>query len=202
MLERELRRLNRQCAPWVMNYFNPLEELQYQYQKALEREYGNPEFYAVQNWALNVQNYLIKCATYGFIQNYEAIIEGNYPYDLFHGTYAEGLMKAMGDIAYRNAFVSEPIYKLEIAAGHMLEFLLDKFVRAAIYFDTEKELGTIDEKVITLVSENYVERYYAESRGKSEEEKLYLRILLVTDSVCGMTDSYARSLYQELNGII
>ena len=79
---------------------------------------------------------------------------------------------------------------------------MDKFVRAAIYFDTEKELGTIDEKVITLVSENYVERYYAESRGKSEEEKLYLRILLVTDSVCGMTDSYARSLYQELNGII
>lgn len=52
------------------------------------------------------------------------------------------------------------------------------------------------------MSENYVERYYAESRGKSEEEKLYLRILLVTDSVCGMTDSYARSLYQELNGII
>ncbi len=202
MLERELRQLNRQSAPWVMNYFNPLEELQHQYQKALEREYGNPEFYAVQNWAVNVQNYLIKCATYGFIQNYEAIVEGNYPHDLFCGTYAEGLMKAMGDIAYRNAFVSEPIYKLEIAAGHMLEFLLDKFVHAAIYFDTGKELGTIDEKVITLVSENYVERYYAESRGKSEEEKLYLRILLVTDSVCGMTDSYARSLYQELNGIL
>ena len=29
-------------------------------------------------------------------------------------------------------------------------------------------------------------------------EKLYLRILLVTDYICGMTDSYAKRLYQEL----
>ena len=31
---------------------------------------------------------------------------------------------------------------------------------------------------------------------------LYLRLLLVTDYVCGMTDSYAKRLYQEMNGII
>ena len=30
---------------------------------------------------------------------------------------------------------------------------------------------------------------------------MYLRLLLVTDYVCGMTDSYAKDLYQELNGI-
>lgn len=202
MLERELKNLNKQNAVWVTKYFDPLEELQYQYQKALERDYGNPEFYAIQNWALNVQGYMIKCATYGFVTNYDAIMEGSYGYDLFHATYGEGLMEAMGAIAYRNAFISEPIYKLEIAAGHMLEFLLDKFVKAAIYFDTGKDLGTIDEKLVTLISENYLQRYYAESAGKSEEEKLYLRILLVTDLICGMTDSYAKGLYQELNGIL
>ena len=37
--------------------------------------------------------------------------------------------------------------------------------------------------------------------GKDEAEKLYLRLLLVTDYICGMTDSYARDMYQELNGI-
>ncbi len=202
MLERELRRLNKNSPVWVTNYFDPLEELQHQYEKALDHAYGNPEFYAVQNWALNVQSYLIRCATFGFMTNYDAIMNGTYGQDLFHGTYAEGLMQAMGDIAYRNAFISEPIYKLEISAGHMLEYLLDKFVKAAIYFDTGKELGTIDEKVVTLISENYVQRYYMDSKGKSEEEKLYLRILLVTDLVCGMTDSYAKGLYQELNGIL
>jgi len=29
-----------------------------------------------------------------------------------------------------------------------------------------------------------------------------LRLLLVTDYICGMTDSYAKRLYQEMNGII
>lgn len=202
MLERELRHLNKHSTYSTTNYFDPLKELQYHYQKALDQDYGNPEFYAIQNWALNVQSYMIRCATYGFMQNYEAIMQGAYTHDLFYGTFGEGLMKMMGDIAYKNAFISEPIYKLEIAAGHMLEFLLDKFVKAAIYFDTGKDLGTIDEKLVTLISENYLQRYYADSAGKSEEEKLYLRILLVTDLVCGMTDSYARSLYQELNGIL
>ena len=53
-----------------------------------------------------------------------------------------------------------------------------------------------------LISENYLRIYRIHAEGKSEEEKLYLRLLLVTDYVCGMTDSYAKSLYQELNGII
>ena len=44
--------------------------------------------------------------------------------------------------------------------------------------------------------------YRIQSEGKSEAEKLYLRLLLVTDYVCGMTDSYAKRLYQEMNGII
>ena len=40
------------------------------------------------------------------------------------------------------------------------------------------------------------------AEGKDEAEKLYLRLLLVTDHICGMTDSHAKRLYQELNGII
>ena len=40
------------------------------------------------------------------------------------------------------------------------------------------------------------------SKGKDPVEKLYLRLLLVTDYVCGMTDSYAQDLYQRLNGRI
>ena len=36
---------------------------------------------------------------------------------------------------------------------------------------------------------------------KSEKEKLYLRLMLVTDYITGMTDTFAKDLYQELNGI-
>ena len=55
---------------------------------------------------------------------------------------------------------------------------------------------------MSLISDNYKAIYRIYSKDKSEEEKLYLRLLLVTDSICGMTDSYARRLYQELSGII
>ena len=40
--------------------------------------------------------------------------------------------------------------------------------------------------------------YASESVGKSEQEKLYLRILMLTDYISGMTDNYAKRLYQEL----
>lgn len=183
------------------NYFDPIQNLKHQYDKGLENGVANPELYAVQNWVVRVQSYLIKCATYGFTSNYGAIMAGTYQYDLFHDTYAERLMYALGDIAYRYAFISAPIYKLEIAAGTILNDLLDKFINAAIYYDTDKTLGTVDEKLMAIVSENYIHNYYYYAKDKSEQEKLYLRLMLVTDSVCGMTDSYAKALYQELNGI-
>ena len=52
-----------------------------------------------------------------------------------------------------------------------------------------------------MISDNYKAIYQIYSKDKDEVEKLYLRLLLVTDSICGMTDSYAKSLYQELNGL-
>ena len=56
--------------------------------------------------------------------------------------------------------------------------------------------------MMALVSDNYKAIYRIYSQGKDEHEKLYLRLLLVTDFICGMTDSYAKRLYQELNGMV
>ena len=129
-------------------------------------------------------------------------MEGSYRYDLFEFTYAKGIMKLLGDVAYRYAFVSNPIFKLEIAANTVLNSHLDQFVAAALYYDTEVPQRDVEEKLMSLISENYKQAYHAYAAGKSEGERLYLRLLLVTDYVCGMTDSYAKSLYQELNGIV
>ena len=56
--------------------------------------------------------------------------------------------------------------------------------------------------MVSLISDNYKKIYSICSKDKDEAEKLYLRLLLVTDYICGMTDSYAKDLYQELNGIV
>lgn len=184
------------------NPFKPLERLEHKYQSGLRRGVKNPEEYAVKNWIVQVQGHLINCATYGFTKNYTAIMNGTYDKDIFCETYGEGLMDLLGDMAYRRVFVSPAIYKMEVAESVILNFLMDKFVNAVLYYDTDKKLSEIDKRLVSFISENYKSAYHKHAAGKSEAEKLYLRLLLVTDYICGMTDSYAARLYQELNAII
>ena len=76
---------------------------------------------------------------------------------------------------------------------------MEKFVTAAVRVgDPEQKMDSIDRRMLAFVSDNYKKAYVRQSEGKDMVEKLYLRILLVTDYICGMTDSYAKRLYQEL----
>ena len=184
------------------NPFNALEKLERKYQSGIKRGVENPEEYAVKNWIVQVQGFLINCATYGFTSNYEAIMEGSYKHDIFHGTYGERLIHLLGDMAHRRVFSTPAIHKMEMSEAVILNFLMTKFIKAIIYYDTEVQLGEIDKRLVSFISNNYKSAYHTQAEGKSEEEKLYLRLLLVTDYICGMTDSYAKRLYQEMNAII
>ena len=184
------------------DYEKLLEALESRYQKGQERKVANPEAYAIQNWIVMVQGKLLACATEQFTQHYTEIMTGTYRQELLSEGDGAKLADALGDIAYRYAFITEPIYKLEIAAETIMDFLLERFVDAAIVYDSGEPLTAVQTKLMALISDNYkaIYRYY--SQDKSPEEKLYLRLLLVTDFICGMTDSYAKRLYQELSGIV
>lgn len=183
-------------------YDELVKALEKRYQRGQERQVSNPEEYAVQNWIVNVQGKLLACATDNFAGNYEEIMAGVYRRELLSGGDYARMADALGDIACRYAFTSEPIHKLEIAAQTILDFLLERFVGAAIAYDSPQPMTAVQTKLMTLISDNYKAIYQLYSQGKSLEEKLYLRLLLVTDSICGMTDSYAKRLYQELSGIV
>ena len=183
-------------------YGRLISVLKHKYEKAIKNEYQKPEIYAVQNWVVSIQGSLIFAASDNFINHYDEIMNGTYKYDLFYGTDVRDLMDDLGNIAYQYSFISKPIFKLEIAAQTILEFLLNKFVEAIIYYDTEEKVSSVQERMIALISKDYMRIYKKESEGKSEKEKLYLRLMLITDYICGMTDSFAKDLYQELNGII
>ncbi|MBS6397405.1 MAG: deoxyguanosinetriphosphate triphosphohydrolase [Clostridiales bacterium] len=182
-------------------YRSMVERLEYRYRRALEKKMSNPSANAVQNWAVQVQGQMIRAATAGFVEHYEEIMEGIYKKDLFAGVPGTGIMDALGDIAYRYAFVSAPILKLEIGADAVFDFLLDKFVGAAIRYDSKEPMTAVQEKLMSIISDNYKAVYHIYAEGKDPIEKLYLRLMLVTDEICGMTDSYAKELYQELRGI-
>ena len=183
-------------------YRQLITSLKHKYESAKRRGRERPDSYAVQNWIILVQGRLITAATEGFTRHYREIMDGTYGADLFAGTGGEHINRRLGEIACRYVFRSKPIITIEIAAERILTDLLDRFVHAALYYDTGRKLTPVDDRLMRLVSENYREIYRIYAQGKGETERLYLRLLLVTDYICGMTDSYAQDLYRKLGGEI
>lgn len=183
-------------------YKATVERLEILRKRAEEKGIVTPEMNAVQNWMVYVQGKLIGAASDGFTDNYSRIMQGTYGCELLKDSKARVIAYALSDIAYRYAFRTSAILKLEIGAAAVFNFLLDKLVIAAINYDDENtSLNSVDEKLMTIVSDNYKYIYKSYSKDKSMSEKLYLRIMLIIDFISGMTDSYAKSLYQEFNGI-
>ena len=181
-----------------------LKKLDYYIQKAEDINFEDKDLYAIQNWVVRVQGRLLICAVDSFMNNYDLIMVGEYKRELLAGTPGGFIADTLGDIAYRYAFTCAPILKLEVAADAIFDFLLERFVMALRYYDTdewEMHACAVDRKMVELISSTFMHVYEIHSRGKSENEKLYLRLLLATDYVSGMTDSYAKRLYRELKGI-
>ena len=179
------------------------------------KQINNPDLYAIQNWVPYAQEWLLYCAAYGFETHYASIMAGTYYDDLFHGTNHQETVKIIDKIMRKFIFPNRNIVKLELAANEILSNLLDKFVSAALYHDKEYSSAHYVEiqayrRLYGLISENHRETYKLALEDfktghtdcvKIREYDIYLRLLLVVDYISGMTDSYAKSLYQELNGI-
>lgn len=158
-----------------------------------------------QKWMEIVRKWLMYVVSYSFSKNYDEILEGTYKNDMFYNTnhqYTIEILKgAMCEFVYNN----REILKLELAAKKIIGSLLDDLIYAVLYWEEDfKEeeymLSKTDKKLIHIISANYKNDYKA-AKTNDEAENLYLRFLMVTDYISGMTDSYAKSLYQELNGI-
>lgn len=187
----------------VNQEFMPLNQLEQLYNRGCALQLENPEEYAIKNWLVRIQSFLITCATYEFTSHYEAIMEGTCHQDLFGDSYGAKVLKFLGELAVRKVFTSPAIYKMEVAESKIINYLLNEFVRAVLKYDDDTQvISSIDMRLVSFISDNYKTAYHHHANGKSETEKLYLRLLLVTDYICGMTDSYAKRLFQELNEII
>lgn len=180
-------------------YSNKLIEKFHEYEGISEDE----KFH---QWIHYTRRWLMHNATYRFSKEYNHIMSGQFQEELFsnvnHTITMKILKKAMGEFVYN----SPGILRLELSAQTILSFLLDKFVHAVLYFGCEDDtyqLTQADKKCLHLISNNYKEDYQKEIKGHEDNEAycLYLRLLMVTDYISGMTDSFSRTLYRELSGI-
>lgn len=161
---------------------------------------------AFQKWMELVKKWLMFVTAFSFSKNYDKILSGTYKKDLFFGTNHQETMKILKHAMKKFVYNDREILKLELSAKKIISSLLDDFIHAVIYWDekeTDKKYkpSKADEKIVNLISANYKEDY-SHAKTSDSTKNLYLRFLMVTDYISGMTDSYAKNLYQELNGIV
>lgn len=174
------------------------------YRKAEDE--GTPsELRAFQKWINYTRHWLVYCAAYGFTHNYQAIMEGNFFSEIISNTYHEGTMFILKKAMVKFTFCSAQIIKLELSAETIIEGLLERFVPASMDWEVPSASRVTkrkaEKKLMTLVSENHKAAYFKYQKPDDKEYNLYLRLLLIADFISGMTDTYAKRLYQELSGI-
>lgn len=145
------------------------------------------------------------CSHLPFSCKYKEIMAGTYCGDLFEGTNHAITIDILKGAMRKFAFDTPGILKLELSGQVILDFLLDHFVPAVLYYDSAyctdgQAPSKADKKLLAIFSGNY-KQDYQNTRTGTESFDLYLRLLMVTDYISGMTDSYARTLYRELSGI-
>ena len=168
------------------------------------------DFVIFENWLEEVRLWLMRCAAFAFTHNYDAIMAGTYIDDLFIGTYAEDTLAILKATMAKYVYDCHDVVALELSARRIVESLLEDFIRAVMYYeepDVKGNLGPIDSRFICMIPDNFKQDYLGakaklvESGEENEAELLYLRFLMVTDFISGMTDSFAKNLYQISNGL-
>ncbi|WP_163651716.1 deoxyguanosinetriphosphate triphosphohydrolase [Listeria sp. PSOL-1] len=165
---------------------------------------GQEESFIAQQWlASNVRGQLINRALEEFYKNYQAIMAGEFNQSLLEASEADQLVQILQNLSAKYIYTDPGVVESEMAGNKIISSLLDSYIPAVLYYDSPfpERFSAKDNRLLSLISDNYIGCYRKNAATEDEQMKLYLRLLLVTDFICSMTDSYAKDLYHKLNGL-
>lgn len=182
-----------------MDSYTCMSKLSQFYRESIENKIRNPELTAVQRWSQYIQEIMIEEAGESFVRHYDALMNGEFCGDLFDDTFSGYLIKAISELSEKYIYTSSVKTKTELFGRRVIHSLLDQFLPAVLLYDTEEKMTFIQRRTVDTVSNFYKSMYHEQSKGRSEADRLYLRMIMITDFISGMTDNYAKRLYRELN---
>lgn len=177
-----------------------VRKLRQLYEEELRARDRKPELTAVQRWNQYLQKIMAADAVNSFGDHYSQIMDGSFQGDLFEGTVSGHIIAAIARISEEFIYTSSLKIKTELFGRRIIDSLLGQFMPAAVKYDTGEEMSFIEKRTMDIISGFYKSIYHGEAAGKGGGERLYLRILMVTDYLSGMTDNYAKRLYKDLFG--
>lgn len=167
-----------------------------------EMEDFDPYRQAIFAWLTSKQLYCVSCVSDAFIEHYEEIMTGTFEDELLRVSSEGKLISSLKKFAYKNVYLDASILRVEIMGNEILTFFLKQFSDALMHYDSEiYTVNEIQSKYIALLSKNYLDNYHEETAKLNDEEKVYYRLLLASDYIAGMTDGFAKDLYQEVKGM-
>lgn len=195
---------NRQSAgahqkDYDMDSYTCMSRLSQFYREAIDNKIRNPELTAVQRWSQYIQKIMIEEAGESFVKHYDALMNGDFYGDLFDDTFSGYLIMAISELSEKYIYTSSVKTKTELFGRRVIHSLLDQFLPAVLLYDTDEKMTFIQRRTVDTVSNFYKSMYHEQSKGKPDADRLYLRMIMITDFISGMTDNYAKRLYRELN---
>jgi len=123
---------------------------------------------------------LINDAVRIFIENEEAILQGNFPYALTDKSKYKAQMDDIIKLSVKKIYQSQEVIQKEITGYHIINNLLDKFITA---FNNKHEgkMSNYDQLLLKLLPEKY----------NIEKESLYERLLHISHYISLLTDGNA-----------
>lgn len=136
-----------------------------------------------------------------FKEKYSDIMEGKYLGALLEDSSARDLAGCLRAIGHSRVYPTDSTLRLELMGRQVIGDLMDVFWEGAAVLPTDKDPKTTDfaGKAAALISRNYRQVFQDTVRAnRGQLPETYHRLQLVTDYICGMTDSFAKRLHGEL----
>ena len=135
-----------------------------------------------------VINKLVDCISDVFINEYKAIMEGDFNKALISHLpdFENNALEKCRDFSLMNIYRHPVVVKIELTGFNVIGGLVDDFVQAVL-----NPNKTYSKKLMSLIPEQF----------KTEKDDLYSQLQVVLDYISNMTDLYAVQLYKDLRGI-
>jgi dGTPase len=160
------------------------------------RKKGKPRDEAmVQAFRVHVIIQSAKAIEEAFKDKYEDIMNGKYHGELYKNSKAGALIEACKAVGIKYIYCSKETLKLELMGRRVIHDLMDIFWEGAS--KGSKEEKGFARKIFDLTSRNYLV-VYEEAKKKGEFPDKYCSMQLMTEYICGMTDTFACTLHKRL----
>jgi len=136
---------------------------------------------------------MIESVHHAFREHYDEILNGSYDKELTESTPLHNEFKAFKTLAKEKAYTARPVLEIEACGFEVIGGLLNAFLEAIDVKAKHRPDRQVRSRTLLGLMPDLT--------GKIEEYSDYERALLATDFVAGMTDSFAVSLYQRIQGI-